>query len=104
MVCAVKETKEADRPALFMQKLEICCVRYSFDENIQDADLIAKRETKRQVLLEIIDYINGKGVLTDDKLCIACVDMVRHTPRACACACGSLHVADAAATPLTTNC
>ena len=60
-----------------MQKLEICSVTYPFDAAaMADTQLMAKRELKRQALLEIIDYINTKNVLTDDKICIACVTMV----------------------------
>jgi len=74
----LKEVGADERPALFMQKLEICSVTYPFDAAaMADTQLMAKRELKRQALLEIIDYINTKNVLTDDKISIACVTMLK---------------------------
>lgn len=50
----------ADRTALFKQKLAICAVVFDFME-----PETAERDAKRQVLLECIEYISKKNVLTE---------------------------------------
>ena len=53
----------ADQPALFIKKIDQCCILFNFDENATD---IKAKEVKRACLNELIEHITVKqGVLTD---------------------------------------
>jgi len=53
----------AEQPALFIKKLDQCCILFNFDENITDAKA---KEVKRACLNELVEHITVKqGVLTD---------------------------------------
>lgn len=63
----------SERPALFQKKLQECCEVYDFRSD----DKPEAKEMKRQVLLELIDFINLKKSLTE-AVYKDVLDMVRH--------------------------
>ncbi|CAK9009784.1 unnamed protein product [Durusdinium trenchii] len=54
----------ADRPELFRQKLQACCIIYDFSS---ESNMKAK-EAKRQTLLEIVEHVNSSRAAFNDSL------------------------------------
>ncbi|KAK9124135.1 hypothetical protein Sjap_013737 [Stephania japonica] len=50
-----RDTAVADRAALFLRKLQICCILFDFS----DLKIVRERETKRQTLMELVDFIQS---------------------------------------------
>ncbi|XP_043699700.1 serine/threonine protein phosphatase 2A 57 kDa regulatory subunit B' beta isoform-like [Telopea speciosissima] len=59
-----REVAAADRPALFLRKLQLCSILFDFSETLKS---IREKETKRQTLLELVDFIqSGSGRLSEE--------------------------------------
>ena len=54
MIYLILAASEEDRDKLLIRKFEQCCILFNFKE--AHSNLIGK-ETKRQVLIELVDYI-----------------------------------------------
>ncbi|PIA37181.1 hypothetical protein AQUCO_03000040v1 [Aquilegia coerulea] len=53
----------ADRQTLFIRKLQLCCILFDFSETLK---LVREKETKRQTLLELVDFIqSGSGKINE---------------------------------------
>lgn len=60
----LKAVAEAERQPLFLKKLEQCCVIFDFQVLESEA---SGKEIKRQVLLEIVEYVSSnRGVITEE--------------------------------------
>lgn len=46
----------ADRPNLFLRKLQLCCILFDFSDTLK---LVREKETKRQTLMELVDYVQS---------------------------------------------
>ncbi|KAF6140276.1 hypothetical protein GIB67_000324 [Kingdonia uniflora] len=62
-----RDVAVSDRPLLFLRKLQICCIIFDFSDTLKT---VRDKETKRQTLLELVDYIqsgagSGSGKLTE---------------------------------------
>eukprot|EP00434_Breviolum_minutum_P031306 symbB.v1.2.027686.t1/scaffold2841.1/size69124/4 len=62
----------ADRPELFRQKLQACCIIYDFtvESNLKN------KESKRQTLLEMVEFVNSSRAAFQDSLIPEIVKMV----------------------------
>jgi len=62
----------ADRPELFRQKLQACCIIYDFtvESNLKS------KESKRQTLLEMVEFVNSSRAAFQDSLIPEIVKMV----------------------------
>ena len=57
------ETPTSEQPALFIKKLNQCCVLFDFDDAVVN---MKSKEIKRSCLNEIVEYItNTRGILTE---------------------------------------
>jgi serine/threonine-protein phosphatase 2A regulatory subunit B' len=57
------ETPTSEQPALFIKKLNQCCVIFDFDDAVVN---MKSKEIKRSCLNEIVEYItNTRGILTE---------------------------------------
>lgn len=63
-----QETPANNRPALFLQKLRLCCVMFDWAEESSPTDNRAK-EVKRQQLLELVEFIGKtKNIYNESSL------------------------------------
>ncbi|XP_042490235.1 serine/threonine protein phosphatase 2A 57 kDa regulatory subunit B' beta isoform-like isoform X2 [Macadamia integrifolia] len=59
-----RDVPASDRPSLFLRKLQLCCIIFDFSDTVRS---IREKETKRQTLLELVDFIqSGNGKLSED--------------------------------------
>lgn len=59
----VSDASSTEQHALFMQKLQQCCVIFDFYDTVTD---LKCKETKRATLTELVDYVStNRGVLVD---------------------------------------
>ncbi|KAJ4970639.1 hypothetical protein NE237_003738 [Protea cynaroides] len=59
-----RDVPAPDRPSLFLRKLHLCCILFDFSETMKS---IREKETKRQTLLELVDFIqSGSGKLSEN--------------------------------------
>ncbi|XP_043704581.1 serine/threonine protein phosphatase 2A 57 kDa regulatory subunit B' beta isoform-like [Telopea speciosissima] len=59
-----RDVSAPDRPSLFLRKVQLCCILFDFSDTLR---LIRERETKRQTLLELVDYIqSGSSKLSEN--------------------------------------
>jgi serine/threonine-protein phosphatase 2A regulatory subunit B' len=63
-ILCVSDVPEKEREALFVQKIQQCCVVFDYvQEPLSD---LKYKEMKRTVLHEMVDYINSnRGVITE---------------------------------------
>ncbi|XP_058074940.1 serine/threonine protein phosphatase 2A 57 kDa regulatory subunit B' beta isoform-like isoform X2 [Magnolia sinica] len=54
-----RDVAASDRPALFLRKLQICCLQFDFSDTLKS---IREKETKRQTLLELVDFVQSGPV------------------------------------------
>ncbi|KAL4312643.1 hypothetical protein GQ457_01G016270 [Hibiscus cannabinus] len=53
----------ADRPTLFLRKLQLCCFQLDFSNSTK---LVREKEIKRQTLLDLVEFIeSGSGKITE---------------------------------------
>jgi serine/threonine-protein phosphatase 2A regulatory subunit B' len=72
----LRDAPPAKREALFIQKLQLCGVIFSFDDPGEDK---RGKDMKRQTLLELVDYVNTpagqkiftESVMTDLMSCVS---------------------------------
>ncbi|KAG9456817.1 hypothetical protein H6P81_001325 [Aristolochia fimbriata] len=58
-----RDVTASDRPALFLRKLQLCSILFDFSETLKS---VREKETKRQTLLELVDYIqSGSNKLSE---------------------------------------
>lgn len=72
---ALRDTPPANREELFILKLQLCSVIFSFDDQTSDK---RGKDMKRQTLLELVDYVNtpaGQKIFTESVMgdLMACV-------------------------------
>lgn len=72
---ALRDCPPAKREALFIQKLQLCGVIFSFDDPTSDK---RGKDMKRQTLLELVDYVNtpaGQKIFTENVMpdLMACI-------------------------------
>jgi len=54
-----RDVPQSERPFLFVKKLHLCCFTFDFTDATKN---VREKETKRQTLLELVDYVNmGQG-------------------------------------------
>ncbi|XXG86036.1 hypothetical protein AAC387_Pa11g1019 [Persea americana] len=51
-----RDVAAPDRQALFVRKLNLCCIMFDFSDTLKNA---REKETKRQTLLELIDFVHS---------------------------------------------
>jgi len=51
-----RDVTAAEKPALFVAKLRVCCSTFDFSD---PASHLREKEAKRQTLLECVDFVNG---------------------------------------------
>lgn len=62
----LKDQPAQDRAALFIRKLQACCIVFDFND---PTSYLREKELKRQNLLELVNYINDtKGVFNDSTM------------------------------------
>lgn len=76
-LAALRDAPPAKREELFIQKLKLCSVIFSFDDPTSTADKRGK-DMKRQTLLELVDYVNtpaGQKIFTESVMgdLMACI-------------------------------
>uniref|UniRef100_A0A7S1FZL3 Serine/threonine protein phosphatase 2A regulatory subunit n=1 Tax=Corethron hystrix TaxID=216773 RepID=A0A7S1FZL3_9STRA len=83
---ALRDSPPARRESLFIQKLRLCSVVFSFDDPSSDK---RGKDLKRQTLLELVDYVNtpaGQKIFTESVMqdLMACINanVVRALPPA----------------------
>lgn len=58
-----KDVPSADRQTLFIRKLNICCLQFDFSDTLK---MIREKETKRQTLIELVEFIqSGSGKINE---------------------------------------
>lgn len=84
-VASFSDTPGSQRQALFIQKLRLCSVMFSWEEGGSQADAKSK-EMKRLLLLELVEYIGkNKQMLQDSTvlseiISMVCVNLFRALP------------------------
>ncbi|OVA19506.1 Protein phosphatase 2A [Macleaya cordata] len=59
-----RDVAVSDRQNLFLRKLQLCCILFDFSDTLK---LVREKETKRQTLLELVDFIqSGSGKITEN--------------------------------------
>ncbi|XP_068652915.1 serine/threonine protein phosphatase 2A 57 kDa regulatory subunit B' beta isoform-like [Aristolochia californica] len=53
-----RDVSSSDRPALFLRKLQLCSIIFDFSDTLKS---VREKETKRQTLLELVDYIQSSS-------------------------------------------
>ena len=76
-LAALRDAPPAKREELFIQKLKLCSVIFSFDDPTSSAEKRGK-DMKRQTLLELVDYVNtpaGQKIFTESVMgdLMACI-------------------------------
>lgn len=61
--CLVADAPSAEKPELFTQKLQQCCMLFDFLDTVTD---LKSKEIKRATLNELVDYVStNRGVLVE---------------------------------------
>lgn len=61
--CFVADAPSAEKPELFTQKLQQCCMLFDFLDTVTD---LKSKEIKRATLNELVDYVStNRGVLVE---------------------------------------
>lgn len=50
-----RDVPSSEKPGLFLRKLGMCCVVFDFSDSVKN---MREKEVKRQILLELVDYIS----------------------------------------------
>ena len=59
-----RDVAVTDRQSLFLRKLQLCCIHFDFSDTLK---MVREKETKRQTLLELVDFIqSGSGKITEN--------------------------------------
>mmetsp|Transcript_6401 Transcript_6401/g.8797 ORF Transcript_6401/g.8797 Transcript_6401/m.8797 type:complete len:475 (+) Transcript_6401:96-1520(+) len=73
-----QETPQAGRVRLFVEKLRLCCVIFDFHDTENRDDQEAKAsETKRQLLLELVDFIGKSKAVFSESVVAEVMKMVK---------------------------
>lgn len=68
-----REVPAAERPALFLRKLQLCCIVFDFSDTFRS---VREKERKRQTLLELVDYTQSGSAKMGEMLQEQLVRMV----------------------------
>eukprot|EP00954_Amorphochlora_amoebiformis_P024732 1368333-Amorphochlora_amoeboformis.AAC.2 len=80
-----QETPQSGRLRLFIDKLRLCCVMFDWNPEDQSQTDLKAIETKRQLLLELVDFIGkSKSVFTEQAVAevmkMVCTNLFRTLP------------------------
>eukprot|EP01006_Ploeotia_vitrea_P045763 TRINITY_DN66967_c13_g1_i1.p1 TRINITY_DN66967_c13_g1~~TRINITY_DN66967_c13_g1_i1.p1 ORF type:complete len:542 (+),score=336.55 TRINITY_DN66967_c13_g1_i1:164-1789(+) len=76
----------SERPALFVRKLRLCCVTFEWDPvddmqmpaqtRVENRDEVRAKEVKRQLLLELVEFIGKSRSFIDEAILVELLKMV----------------------------
>ncbi|XP_068647404.1 serine/threonine protein phosphatase 2A 57 kDa regulatory subunit B' beta isoform-like isoform X2 [Aristolochia californica] len=79
-----RDVAASDRPVLFLRKLQLCSILFDFSDTLKS---VREKETKRQTLLELVDYIqSGSNKISEqiqeELICMLSINIFRCLPPA----------------------